>query len=95
MTTHPVNAPDAPKPIGPYSQAMRDEGSGLLYLSGQTPIDPATGALIEGAAAAQATQVFENLRRVLAAADAGPADVVKVNVYDQHGRLRGRQPRVR
>ena len=76
-----ISAPGAPEPIGPYSPAVRDERSGLIFVSGQTPIDPATGKLIDGDAAAQARQVFDNLGRVLAAAGASMSDVVKVNVY--------------
>jgi 2-iminobutanoate/2-iminopropanoate deaminase len=53
----------------------------LLYVSGQTPIDPATGALIDGGVDAQTERVFANLASVLAAASRSFADVVKVNVY--------------
>lgn len=77
----PISAADAPQPIGPYSVAARDEASGLLFLSGQTPIDPATGALVDGDVAAQTRRVFANLERVLSAANATFADVIKVNVY--------------
>jgi 2-iminobutanoate/2-iminopropanoate deaminase len=74
-----VHAPDAPAAIGPYSHAV---GAGeLVFLSGQTPIDPATGALIEGDVGLQTAQVIANLAAVLAAADLTLADVVKVNVY--------------
>lgn len=77
----PINAPDAPQPIGPYSVAALDEASGLLFLSGQTPIDPTTGALVDGDVGVQTRRVFTNLERVLHAAGAGLADVIKVNVY--------------
>ena len=53
----------------------------MLYVSGQTPIDPATGALIDGGIDAQTERVFANLASVLAAAKRGFAEVVKVNVY--------------
>lgn len=76
-----IAAPDAPQPIGPYSTAVRDQDSGLLYISGQTPIDPATGELITGDVGDQTQQVFENLRHVLHAAGTTMADVLKVNVY--------------
>lgn len=69
----------APKAIGPYSQAVL--AGGTLYLSGQTPLDPSTGKLVEGDISAQARQVFENLKAVLAAADAGFSDVVRVGIY--------------
>lgn len=65
--------------IGPYSHAV--EAGELLYLSGQTPLDPATGRLVEGDAGAQAARCLENLFQVLAAAGLGPDDVVKVNVF--------------
>jgi 2-iminobutanoate/2-iminopropanoate deaminase len=65
--------------IGPYSHAV--ESGETVYLSGQTPVDPATGALVEGGIAAQAEQCFRNLFEVLAAAGLTPDDVAKVNVY--------------
>jgi 2-iminobutanoate/2-iminopropanoate deaminase len=65
--------------VGPYSHAV--EAGELVYLSGQTPLDPATGALVGGGIGAQAEQCFRNLLGVLAAAGLGPDDVVKVNVY--------------
>jgi 2-iminobutanoate/2-iminopropanoate deaminase len=74
-----VHAPGAPAAIGPYSHAV---GAGeLLYLSGQTPIDPATGELVPGGVGLQTTQVFANLAAVLVAAGLTMADVVKVNVF--------------
>lgn len=75
-----VTDPAAPEPVGPYSHAVSTAGR-LLYLSGQTPIDPATGTLIEGGIEAQTEQVFTNLISVLKAADRGLDDIVKVNVY--------------
>lgn len=74
-----IHSDKAPKAIGPYSQAVL--AGGTLYLSGQTPLDPSTGKLVEGDIAAQARQVFENLEAVLAAADAGFSDVVRVGIY--------------
>lgn len=75
----PVSAADAPKAIGPYSQAIWSGKE--LFCSGQTPIDPATGALIEGDVTAQTHRVFDNLAAVLAAADLSLADAIKCNVY--------------
>jgi 2-iminobutanoate/2-iminopropanoate deaminase len=69
----------APAPIGPYSQAVRC-GS-LLFCSGQTPIDPATGELVPGDVAAQARQVMRNLEAVLGAANLAFADVVKTTIF--------------
>ena len=68
MPRQPIHSDSAPKAIGPYSQAVR--AGNTLYLSGQTPLDPAIGKLVEGGIEGQATQVFENLKAVLAAAGA-------------------------
>lgn len=79
MPRRTVHAPDAPAAVGPYAHAVG--GGGLLYLSGQTPIDPATGRLVEGDVGVQTERVFANLAAVLAAAGLSFDDVVKVNVY--------------
>jgi 2-iminobutanoate/2-iminopropanoate deaminase len=79
MPRSTINAPSAPAAIGPYSQAATGEGT--LFLSGQTPIDPATGLLIEGDVGAQTRRVFDNLNTVLQEAGGSLDDVVKVNVY--------------
>ncbi|USQ81685.1 Rid family detoxifying hydrolase [Ornithinimicrobium faecis] len=76
-----ISAPEAPQPIGPYSPAVRDKGAGLLFVSGQTPIDPATGELVDGDVGTQTQRVFANLKHVLGAAGCTLADVIKVNVY--------------
>lgn len=70
---------DAPKPIGPYSQAIR--AGDVIYASGQIALDPATGNLVEGDFAAQARRVLGNLKAVLHAAGTDFAHVVKVTVY--------------
>lgn len=75
----PISAPDAPKAIGPYSQAVWNGNE--LFCSGQTPIDPATGTLVTGDVAAQTHRVFDNLAAVLVAAGLSLADVIKCNVY--------------
>ena len=69
----------APKAIGPYSQAIR--AGSLLFLSGQVPIDPSTGQLVEGDIAAQTERVFQNLGEILKAAGATFDDVVRTTVY--------------
>ena len=69
----------APKAIGPYSQAI--VYGGLAYLSGQIPLDPATGQLVEGDIAAQTTRVLENLKAVLEACGSGLDRVLKTTVY--------------
>jgi len=79
MTRQPVTSPQAPAAIGPYSQAVWC--GDILYCSGQTPIVPATGKLVEGDIAQQTRQAFENLRQVLAAAGLGMEQVIKCNVY--------------
>ena len=70
---------DAPGAIGPYSQAVRV--GEMLFTSGQIPIDPATGAMVDGGIAEQTKQVCENLKAVLAAAGLGFAEVVKTTVF--------------
>ena len=69
----------APKALGPYSQAVRSGDN--LYLSGQVPLDPATGKLVDGDISAQARRVFDNLRAVLEAGGASFGDVVRVGIY--------------
>jgi 2-iminobutanoate/2-iminopropanoate deaminase len=69
----------APRAIGPYSQAVAHNG--LLYLSGQIALDPATGLLIEGDVAAQTERVLENLKAVLEAAGSSLGRVLKTTVY--------------
>ena len=71
----------APKAIGPYSQAVVHNG--MAYLSGQIPLDPATGQLVESDIAAQTTRVLENLKAVLEACGSGLDQVVKTTVYIQ------------
>lgn len=78
MPRKAFSAPDAVA-VGPYSHAV--EAGELVYLSGQTPLDPATGGLVAGGIGAQAERCFANLFGVLAAAGLAPDDVVKVNVY--------------
>lgn len=70
----------APAAIGPYSQGVKSV-HGLVFFSGQTPIDPSTGELVAGGVTEQTEQVFKNLGAVLAAAGKGFEDVVKSNVY--------------
>lgn len=66
---------NAPKAIGPYSQAV--EANGTLYVSGQVPIDPATGKLVEGGIQEQTGQVMKNIGAILEAAGYSYGDVVK------------------
>jgi len=78
MARKEINAPDAVA-VGPYSHAV--DADGLIFLSGQTPVDPATGKLVEGDIKAQTEQVFKNLFTVLKAAGLNSDDVQKVNIF--------------
>ena len=74
-----VNAPSAPAAVGPYSHAVRH--GELLFLSGQAPLDPDSGTVVEGGIEAQTHQVLANLEAVLTAAGARFEDVLKANIY--------------
>jgi 2-iminobutanoate/2-iminopropanoate deaminase len=74
-----ISTPSAPAAIGPYSQAIRS--GDLVFLSGQVPIDPQTGELVDGDIAAQTERVLDNLAAVLAAAGCEFADVLKTTIY--------------
>jgi 2-iminobutanoate/2-iminopropanoate deaminase len=69
----------APAAIGPYSQAV--EVNGMVFLSGQIPINPSTGEVVEGGITEQTTQVFENMKNVLAEAGLTTANIVKTTVF--------------
>ena len=75
-----ISTSNAPAAIGPYSQAV-DSGAGLVFLSGQLPIDPATGAFPEGGIQAQTSQSLRNVQAILAAAGLTLANVVKTTVF--------------
>jgi len=72
-------APDAPKPAGPYSHAVRS--GGLLFCSGQVGIDPATGSIVDGGPAEQVRQCLTNLQTVARAGGCELADAVRMTVY--------------
>jgi len=74
-----VSTERAPRAIGPYSQAIA--GGGLLFLSGQIPLDPATGDLVKGGITEQVTRVLDNLQAVLEAAGSGFDRVLRTTVY--------------
>jgi 2-iminobutanoate/2-iminopropanoate deaminase len=74
-----VSAPDAPPAMGAYSPAIK--AGNLLFVSGQIPIDPATGALIDGDITAQTEQVMRNLGALLRAAGVGFDHVVRTTVF--------------
>jgi 2-iminobutanoate/2-iminopropanoate deaminase len=75
----PIVTKDAPSAIGPYSQGI--QAGGLVFVSGQIPLDPATGQMVAGDVAAQATRVLENVGAVLKAAGCGFGDVARTTIY--------------
>lgn len=74
-----ISSEGAPKAIGPYSQAIR--AGSLIFVSGQIPLDPATGQMVDGDIVAQTHRVFANLRAILEAAGASLDHVVRTTVY--------------
>lgn len=74
-----IETADAPAPVGPYSQAVVHDG--LVYASGQIPIDPATGSLVGGPIEAQTERVIANLAAVLEAAGSGLDGVLRTTIY--------------
>jgi 2-iminobutanoate/2-iminopropanoate deaminase len=76
---HPIDTPAAPRPIGPYSQAI-DTGA-IVFCAGQIALDPKTGKLVEGGIEHETEQVFQNLTAVLTAAGLTLADVVKTTLF--------------
>ena len=76
---HAVTALDAPAAVGPYSHAVR--AGGLLFCSGQIPLDPDTGELVGATPGEQARQCLENLRAVCAAAGTSLSDAARITVY--------------
>ena len=74
-----IETPSAPLPVGPYSQAIAH--GELVFCSGQIPLDPKTGKLIEGEIEAQVERVMDNLRAVLEAAGSGMDRVLRTTIY--------------
>ncbi len=74
-----IETKDAPAPIGPYSQAVR--ANGFIFVSGQIPIQPETGSLVQGDITAQTRQVMQNLAAILQAAGSSLQNVVKTTIY--------------
>ena len=79
-----ITTPNAPAPIGPYNQATLINGT--LYISGQIPLDPVTGSLVEGDIKKETTQSMENLKAILTAAEMTFENVVKSSIFvkDMH-----------
>jgi 2-iminobutanoate/2-iminopropanoate deaminase len=79
MASNRVTTERAPKPIGPYSQAV--SSGGFLFVSGQVALDPETGGLVGATVGDQTEQVFKNVSAILEAAGVGLGDVVKATVF--------------
>jgi 2-iminobutanoate/2-iminopropanoate deaminase len=79
MDIRSAHSEDAPKAVGPYSQAI--VAGDLIFCSGQIPLDPATGQLVQGDIAVQTARVLDNLAAVLSAAGSGLAQVAKTTVF--------------
>jgi reactive intermediate/imine deaminase len=79
MTKQIIHTDQAPAAIGPYSQAVR--AGNTVYFSGQIPLDPATGNLVEGDITAQARRSFDNLKAVAEAAGGSLGDIVRLGLY--------------
>jgi 2-iminobutanoate/2-iminopropanoate deaminase len=75
----PISTPNAPAAIGPYSQAVQT--GEMIYTSGQVPLDPVTGQLVEGGIREQTVRVIENIKALLAAVKSDLQHVVKTTVY--------------
>ena len=99
-----VTSADAPRPIGPYSQGVI--AGGLLFVSGQIPIDPATEKLVDGDIKVQTEQVLKNILAVLKEAKMGPENVVKASIFladladfqqmnEVYGKYLGKEPPAR
>jgi reactive intermediate/imine deaminase len=79
MPRQAIHSAQAPAAIGPYSQAVRSGNT--VFLSGQIPLDPGTGQLVEGDITAQARRAFDNLRAVCEASGGSFADIVRLGLY--------------
>jgi 2-iminobutanoate/2-iminopropanoate deaminase len=79
MAKQSITSPDAAKPVGPYSPALR--AGQLLFISGQVPFDPATGVLVDGDIATQTRRVLDNIGALLRAAGLTHADIARTTVF--------------
>lgn len=79
MSMRTISTDKAPKAIGPYSQGIA--ASGFLFLSGQVPLDPGTGQLVQGTVQEEVTRILDNLKAVLEAGGSGLQRVVRTTVY--------------
>jgi 2-iminobutanoate/2-iminopropanoate deaminase len=81
MPHQAIHSDRAPKAIGPYSQAVQVAPGSLVFLSGQIPLNPETGQMVEGDSAVQTERVMENLKAVLAAAGLDFSQVVRCGLF--------------
>lgn len=81
MARNAIHSEDAPKAIGPYSQAIQVDAGKMTFLSGQIPLDPKTMEMVQGDAATQTEQVMKNLKAVLAAAGLDFSHVVRCTIF--------------
>lgn len=81
-TATKIESPYAPRAIGPYSQAVKTES--LIFVSGQLPVDPKTGLMVEGGIMEKTSKVIDNLEAILKEAGSSLDKVVQVNVYLKH-----------
>ncbi len=81
MARQAVHSDNAPKAIGPYSQAIQVEAGKMTFLSGQIPLDPKTMEMVQGDVVAQAEQVMQNLKAVLTAAGLDFSHVVRCTIF--------------
>jgi len=82
MAISAVETASAPKAIGPYSQAIKASGSGrLVFVSGQIPLDPKSGVLVEGGIEAQTRRVLDNLKAIVEASGGSLKTVVKTTIF--------------
>lgn len=81
MPPKAIQTQQAPKALGPYSQALQVEARQFTFLSGQIPLDPMTGEIVQGDVAAQTVRVMENLKAVLAAAGLTLSNVVRCGIF--------------
>ncbi|MBX2984399.1 MAG: RidA family protein [Bacteroidia bacterium] len=79
MTHKVITSPQAPAPIGPYSHAR--EFNGLVFISGQIPINPATGKMIQDSIAAETHQVLDNMKAILTEAGLTFSDIIKTTIF--------------
>ena len=79
MSKEVISTQNAPQAIGPYSQAVKT--GDLIFISGQIPLDPKTGNLVEGSIEKETTQVIKNLKSICEAAGLGLEDIVKITIF--------------